>query len=116
MSMSLAGSALRNPSQWQQWDIYRGGHEIMADGSVVYQLVDSVKQEFLFGWAALTDAERDTLRWAVNQIGQAAGTLVTPDGSAYLVDRSPDQPEVQYVGIPTNGTTRWQVVLSLREA
>jgi len=83
---TLASQTLQAPNKYRQIAGYRGATSIMADGSMVTDLVStSVKLRWEIGWDWLTAAQVTTLKTAFDSIKAASGTFVDVDGTSYTV-------------------------------
>jgi len=86
MSITLAGQSLPDPNRYNVEVSYRGGSQIMADGTPVFDLVSGTdKAKIIIGWAALTGAQKSTLETAWGTLKNTSATLVDYDTTNYTV-------------------------------
>ena len=98
-------------------DDFRGYGSTMADGSVVFDLVNaSVKRTFTLRWNALTATERGTIETAFGAIKNASGAFVGPDGTSCNVTRDPSNQSIEFEAyVVAGGALRYRAELTLRE-
>ena len=117
---TLAGQTIFTntyPNRYRQIAGYRGATSIMADGSMVTDLVStSVKLRWEIGWDWLTAAQVTTLKTAFDSIKAASGTFVDVDGTSYAVtlDDNALELEIEMKKIAGN-TQRFATSIKLRQ-
>lgn len=112
----LAGQTLADPSEYRRSYTYRGGRQIMADGSIVTDLVNtSAKATWEMSWPALNNTQAGALQTAFAAIKDTSGSYTDIDGSAYTVtlDEGFDTLDFEYVRAAAGD--RWRAALKLRQ-
>ena len=112
----LAGKTLADPTGYTRRRTFRGGRQIMADGSLVIDLVNtSAKMTWEMTWPAMTDAEYTNLRDAFDLLKDTSGAFTDVDGTAYTVtlDENFDTLEREYVRAKSGA--RWRTSIRLRQ-
>lgn len=115
---TLASNTLAMPGGYSVTVGYRGGRQLMADGSIVTDLVNAnAKRVWVLSWPALTDAQRTTLETAFAAIKDTSGTYVDINGSSYTVTLAEGQPELEFTAqhYANGASVRWETSLTLRE-
>lgn len=113
----LAGQTLATPQEYERKRQYRGGRQIMLDGSTVVDLVSTTaKHEWQLSWGLMTDAQYATLQTAFDALKDTSGAYTDIDGAAYTVSLD-GVPEVtkEAVKAAGAGNVRWQVSITLRQ-
>jgi len=109
----------KSPDGYSETLLYRGASLEMADGTVVWDLVNTdAKHEFTLKWEGLTSAERATIETAFAAIksSYSASNFTAPTGSSYTVTRHPSQDTLEWQAtIIAGNTLRWSTTLKLRE-
>lgn len=112
----LAGQTLADPTDYKRTRTYRGGRQIMADGSMVIDLVNtSAKMTWELGWPAMTDAEFGKLRDAFDALKDTSGTFVDVDGTSYTVTLGEAFDTLERVYVRSRAGNRWQASIQLRQ-
>lgn len=116
-TLTLAGQSLAAPQSYKSTRTYRGGTSVMADGSLVTDLVSTtVKRIWVIGWELLTDAQRTTLETAFDALKDATGTFVDKDGTSYTVTLDEGAPELECEAVKAAGNNqRWRASITLRQ-
>ena len=114
----LAGTTLTVPSGYTQTVGYRGGRQLMADGTLVTDLVNtSAKRVFELSWNALTDAQKSSLETAHAAIKDTSGSYTDISGTSYTVtlDEGGGDLEFEAKHVGNGAAVRWGVTLTLRQ-
>ena len=117
----LASNNLPHPAPdgYRETVEFRGASTEMADGTVVYDLVNSTaKHVFILKWQNLTTTQRGTVEtaWAAIKSSYSASNYTAPTGTSYTVTRDPGQRTLDWQAqIVAGGTLRWSGELRLRE-
>ncbi len=114
----LAGTTLTVPSGYTQTVGYRGGRQLMADGTLVTDLVNtSAKRVFELTWNALTDAQKSSLETAHAAIKDTSGSYTDISGTSYTVTLDEGSGELKFEAkhVGTGAAVRWGVTLTLRQ-
>ena len=113
---TLAGKSLADPTGYTRRRTFRGGRQVMADGSMVIDLVNTnVKMTWGMSWPALTDAQYNNLRDAFDLLKDTSGTLVDIDSTSYTVTLDEGFDTLERVAVRAKGGTRWQSSIRLRQ-
>ena len=117
MATTLGGSTLADPDHARQGYVRNvedvGAFLTMADGSVVFDYVDSL-YVFHLSWNAITEAERNTI--LTKYLVKTAQAFSPPDSAgSYNVIVIPGSWKDDYTE-DGDGTARYYCELSLREA
>ena len=115
---TLGGSTLTVPSGYTVTLSYRGGRQLMADGTLVTDLVNAnAKRVFNLSWLALTDAQRSTLETAYATVKDTSATYVDISGTSYTVtlDEGGDELEFEAHHAGNGAAVRWSTALVLRQ-
>jgi hypothetical protein len=123
ISKPIIGSVtLPHLSEYSESVGFRGGHLILASGSVVYDVVNtSAKRTFRLSWKALTTTEKDDVMDAYNLLKISPASYVGPEGGTPVqVTRSEQQGELDWESVSvSNGQNgqilMWSTTLMLRE-
>jgi hypothetical protein len=112
----LGGQTLADPTDYKRSYTYRGGRQIMADGSQVIDLVNaSAKASWRLAWPALTDAQASALQTAFAAIKDTSGSYTDIDGSAYTVMLAEGFDTLEFEHVRAVGGNRWAAALELRQ-
>jgi hypothetical protein len=112
----LAGQTLADPSGYKRTIIYHGGRQVMADGSLTIDLVNtSAKAIFELSWPALTDAQATTLQAAFDAIKDTSGSYTDISGSVYTVTLAQDYDALEFTHVRARGGNRWAASIKLRQ-
>jgi hypothetical protein len=114
----LASQTLTVPTAYKTTVAYRGGRQLMADGTLVTDLVNAnAKRTFTLTWAALTDAQRSTLETAHAAVKDASGSYTDISGTDYTVtlDEGSGEREFEAHHAGTGAAVRWSTTIVLRE-
>jgi len=112
----LASKTLADPTGYTRRRTFRGGRSIMADGSMVTDLVNtSAKMVWELSWPALTDAQFINLRDAFDALKDTSGSFTDTDGTVYTVtlDEGFDTLEREFVRAKAGN--RWRTSIRLRQ-
>ena len=94
----LAGYSLPQPAERDGYSpgrTYRGGSMRLADGSLVYDLVnDTYKRTFELSWRNISEANRAIVDNAFNAIRKASAAFTAPDGQTATVNRAESQTDL----------------------
>ena len=108
-----------SPDGYTEELLYRGASQEMADGTIVWDLVNtSVKREFTIKWVGLTSTDKTTVETAFEaiKISYTASNFTAPTGSTYSVTRHPSQDTLRWDSVITAGATlRFGTTIKLRE-
>jgi len=112
----LAGKTLADPTGYTRRRTFRGGRSIMADGSMVIDLVNtSAKMVWELTWPALTDAQYTNLRDAFDLLKDASGSFTDTDGTAYTVTLDEGFDTLEREAVRAKAGTRWRSAIRLRQ-
>ena len=117
----LATKTLVMPQKYSRTRTYRGGRQIMLNGSTVVDLVSTAaKHEWEMSWPALTDAQLTTLQEAFDALKDTSGNFTDIDGTVYDgTTRSKvsldGTPQIAYEAVSGGGSVRWSVSIKLRQ-
>ena len=112
----LASQTLADPTGYTRRRTFRGGRQIMADGSMVIDLVNtSAKLAWELAWPALNDTDMGKVQTAFDALKDTSGAYTDIDGSAYTVmlDEGFDTLEREHVR--AKGGNRWRTSIRLRQ-
>lgn len=108
-----------SPDGYREQVEYRGGSSEMADGTIVYDLVNATaKHIFVFRWQNLTATQRGYVETAYASIktSYSSSNFVAPTGTTYTVTRDPGQRQLEWQAqITAAGNLVWSGELRLRE-
>jgi hypothetical protein len=100
---SLGGTPLPVPKEQPYRRFYRGGTLMMADGSIVHDLVDNVaRHSFSLRWEYKTNAELTTIANAWDAIKNTTATYVSVRNTSHTVTQ-PDGAELSITPVVTGG-------------
>jgi len=112
----LAGQTLADPTGYTRRRTFRGGRQIMADGSIVIDLVNtSAKMSWEMTWPAMTDAQFTALRTAFDALKDTSGAFTDVDGAAYTVTLDESFDTLEREAVRAKGGTRWRTAIRLRQ-
>lgn len=113
---SLAGNSLPGPSNVEVRREYRGGRQILADGTMVTDLIDGdPKLKLIYEWAYTTDISG--IQAGYDAIKNTPGLLNHVDGAVLSVTIDNSSPDLKYSFIKVaSGLIYKDVRLSMREA
>lgn len=114
----LASQTLAVPTGYRRVRTFRGGQQMMADGTLSTDLVNTAaKHVFELSWAMMTDAQLTTLRTAFDAIKDTSGSYTDVDGTVYSVtlDENGLELDTEMVKIAGAGNYRWRTSLKLRQ-
>lgn len=121
---TLDGNALPWPQQDGGYQVryeYRGGASVMADGSMLYDLVASgAKRVITLTWVHLDEDDRNTVMTELAALGTASLPLANPEGDTVTVtlDENMTLPTWATVGVPDGSggqNLRFSGSVTLRE-
>jgi len=126
---TLGGSSLPWPQQDGGYRVryeYRGGANVMADGSVLYDLVATgSKRVITLTWVHLNETDRNTVMTRLSSLGTSSATLKTPewessptDDITVTLDENMTLPDWTAISVPDgSGDTelRYSGSVTLRE-
>lgn len=123
---SLGGAT--NYFPWPQQDggyrvryEYRGGTSVMANGSVLFDLVASgSKRVITLTWVNINSTDRDLVMTRLSSLGMSSATLVTPENASITVtlDENMTLPDWVALGVPDGAgaqVLRYSGSVTLRE-
>jgi hypothetical protein len=112
----LGGTTLPAPKEQPYRRIYRGGTLIMADGSIVHDLVDATARHlFRLEFVYLTATQLGTVQTAWDAIKNTTATYVSIRNTSHTVTR-PDGAELEIVPVVTaGGDIKFNVTMELIE-
>lgn len=114
----LGGTTLPWPDNdgYQENTGYRGAGRIMADGSVVFDVVNtSLKRRFTLTWSTLTASEKATVETAFATVRDSSASFTAPTGTVYTVTRDDQTGDLDMPAKAVNGVFLFQCTLVLRE-
>ena len=117
----LAGNTLPYPAAPGGYDEsieYRGGSAEMADGSVVFDLVNATgKHLFVLRWQNITGTQKATVEtaYAAIKTSYTSNNFTAPTGTTYTVQRDPGQAKIDWKSEISKGSLVWSGELRLRE-
>lgn len=115
-TVSLAGTSLPAPAAARRRGGYRGGTLVMADASIVHDLVDTTRRHtFELEWHLITATQLNAIRTAFGAVKDTTGALTWIDGANYTVTR-PEGGELEDEAVVTaGGDIKYNASLSLIE-
>lgn len=121
---TLGGSALPWPQQDGGYRVryeYRGGSSVMADGSVLFDLVATGSKRIVtLTWINISETDRDTVMTRLAALGTSSAALVSPENDSITVtlDENMTLPDWTAIGVPDGSgglNLRYTGSVTLRE-
>lgn len=107
------------PSGYDEQLEFRGAPSEMADGSVMFDLVNPTgKHLFVLKWENITATQKATVEtaWTAIYMSYSANNFTAPTGTTYTVTRDPGQTKIDWKSTITGaGELVWSGELRLRE-
>lgn len=113
---TLGGSTLPPPKSQDYKRLYKGGSLVMADGSIVHDLVDATaRHSFRLEWVLLNATQLTTVQTAFDGIKNTTATYVSIRNTSHTVTR-PDGGELEVTPVVTGGgDIKFNVTMELVE-
>lgn len=113
---TLGGVSLPIPKEQSYARLFRGGTLMMADGSIVHDLVDTtVRYRFRLRWEYLTATEKGTIQTQWDAIKNATATYLSVENASHTVTQ-PEGAEMDVqVEVTAGGELAYHVSLELLE-
>lgn len=112
----LAGQTLAHPTEYKKSITFRGGRQIMLDGTMVIDLVSTTgKTLWEMSWPAMSDSEVGALQTAFSALKDTSGSYTDIDGGVYTVTLAEDYDTIEYTFVRAKVGNRWATALKLRQ-
>ena len=111
----LGGASLPNPAEYKEQRAFRGAMTEMADGSVVFDVVDAdTKKLYTLTWKTISNANKVLVEAVYDALKIASAAFTPPTGAAETNVTRTDK-EIEFTVLNTAAGLRWNVSMELRE-
>jgi len=116
MATTIAGSSVPEPTEYSEDFQWRGGSVLMADGTVKFQSVATGgKRTPALTWVGITNAQKNTIRDAIDSFQDGTASFTSPAGDTYTVTRVEGGGGFSANAWNSLGSVVWDVSVQLRE-